>query len=305
VGKRALLIVNQTSRSGTANLEAGTRYLQQQGIAGRQLVLERPDQDGDPIRRHAGQADCVLVGGGDGSMNAAAAALVDTGLPLGVLPMGTANDLARTLSIPTALEQACAVVAGGILHRIDLGRVNGHYFFNVAHIGLGVHVAHQMSPDLKQRWGVLSYARGLFTALRSFRPFHADIVCDGRRRRVRVIQIAVGNGRHYGGGMTVAAQARIDDHRFCLYSVAPLSLWELLRSAWAFRTGRFEAHHPVDLDTGRAVTITTRRSLIVTADGEELTRTPARFELLTGAVQVFVPAAYFDRQQELRDAVPG
>lgn len=305
MAKRALLIVNQASRSGTASLEAGIAHLQRHGFEVVAPALDRPQQIPDLIRRYAHEADCVLIGGGDGSMNAAAAALVDTGLPLGVLPMGTANDLARTLDIPTQIEQACAVVTDGVLHRIDLGRVNGHYFFNVAHIGLGVHVAHQLSPDLKQRWGVFSYACGLVKALRSFRPFHADIVCDGKQRRVRAIQIAVGNGRHYGGGMTVAEQASIDDHRFFLYSVEPLSLWELVRFAPAFRAGRFAEHHPVDLDHGRQVTVATRRPMTITADGEVLTRTPAQFDLVAGAVQVFVPESYFDKQQEVRNVAQG
>lgn len=305
VTKRALLIVNQASRSGTASLDAGIAHLQQHGFVVVDPPLDRPGQIPDTIRRYARAVDCVLIGGGDGSMNAAAAALIETGLPLGVLPMGTANDLARTLDIPTEIEQACAVVTGGVLHSIDLGRVNGHYFFNVAHIGLGVHVAHQLSPDLKQRWGVLSYACGLLKAIRSFRPFRAEIVCDGRQRRVRSIQIAVGNGRHYGGGMTVAEQASIDDHRFFLYSMEPLSVWELIRFAPAFRAGRFAEHHPVDLDHGQQVTVVTRRPMTITADGEVLTRTPARFDLLAGAVQVFVPASYFHKQQEVRNVAQG
>lgn len=300
--KRALLIVNRKSRSGASDPDAAIAFLKRHGIEVIEQKLHRPQQIPELIRASQSQVDCVIIGGGDGSMNAAAAALIDTQLPLGVLPLGTANDLARTLHIPTDIEQACEVIISGVLHAIDLGRVNGHYFFNVANIGLGVHVAHHLSPDMKQRWGVFSYARSLLKAFRSFRPFHADIVCDGRRRRVRSMQIAVGNGRHYGGGMTVAEQASIDDHRFSLYSVEPLRLWEMVRLAPAFRTGRFEGHDPVDIDHGRHIAITTRKPMTITADGEVLTHTPAQFEMIAGAVKVFVPENYFDQQQELRHA---
>lgn len=300
--KRALLIINSKSRSGTSDVDAAFDHFRRQGIEVFGQRLDRPQQIPGLIRDYQGKVDCAIIGGGDGSMNAAAAALIDTQLPLGVLPLGTANDLARTLSIPADVGQACEVITTGVLHRIDLGRVNGHYFFNVANIGLGVHVAHHLSPDMKQRWGVLSYARGLIKAIRSFHPFHADIVCDDRRRRVRSMQIAVGNGRHYGGGMTVAEQASIDDHRFFLYSIEPLRWWEMIRLAPAFRTGRFQGHDPVDIDHGRHITITTRRPMTVTADGETLTSTPAQFDMVAGAVQVFVPASYFDGQQELRHA---
>lgn len=298
--RRALLIVNRSSRNGALDLDTAVDRFQQHGI---DILLRKPDwpdQIGTLIRQHACDIDCVIVGGGDGSLNAAAAALVDTRLPLGVLPMGTANDLARTLKIPNDLDQASDVISTGLLHRIDLGRVNGCYFFNVANIGLGVHVANTLSSDLKQRWGIFSYAHSLVKSIRSFRPFHADIVCDARRRRVHSIQIAVGNGRHYGGGMTIAEEASIDDHRLFLYSVAPLGMWEMLRFAPALHAGRFDDQHPVEVDEGSRIEITTRRPMAVTADGEVVTSTPASFDVLADAIPVYVPAAYFDDRQEVR-----
>jgi diacylglycerol kinase (ATP) len=304
--KRALLVVNSKSRSGACDIASVLGRLATHGIEVVQHALERADQVGALIRRHQHEVDCVVIGGGDGSLNAAAAALAETGLPLGVLPMGTANDLARTLHISTDLEQATDVIGEGVLHAIDLARVNGHYFFNVANIGLGVNVARHLSSNVKQRWGVLSYARSLVAVFRSNRPFHADIVCDGRKKRVRSIQIAVGNGRYYGGGMAVAEQASIDDHLFFLYSIRPRRWYDLLRLAPAFRIGRFEERHAVDIEQGRRIHITTRKPRTVTADGEVVTRTPATFDMLAGAVHVFVPASYFNHdRQELQHAAQG
>jgi diacylglycerol kinase (ATP) len=302
VSKRALLIINRKSRSGSADTEDVVSRLNSRGI---DIIEDPPGRSqtiAQQIYRHAGEIDCVILGGGDGSMNAAAEALVKTGLPLGVLPMGTANDLARTLKIPLEIGQACDVIAEGLLHPIDLGRVNGRYFFNVANIGLGVQVRSHMSSDLKQRWGILSYARGLLKAITSFRPFHADILCDGDRQRVRSIQIAVGNGRHYGGGMTIAEQASIDDCRFSLYSIEPLRLWEFLKFAPAFRAGRFDESHPVYVRQGRHIEVHTRKTMAITADGELVGRTPAKFDMVGGAVQVFVPASYLEEKQELNHA---
>lgn len=303
--KRALLIVNRKSRGGASDIDAAITRLRDGGMRILSFKLDCPEEIPALIRLHARNVDCVVIGGGDGSLNAAAPALLETRLPLGVLPLGTANDLARTLKIPDDLEQAVDIVAGGVLHRIDLGCVNGRYFFNVANIGLGVHVKHHLSPELKQRWGVFSYAVGLFKAVNSFRPFHADIECDGHRFRVRSIQIAVGNGRHYGGGMTIAETASIDDHRFFLYSIEPLSVWEMLRFAPALRTGRFEERDPVDIAQGRHIRVTTRRPMLVTADGEAVTRTPADFEMMAGAVSVYVPTGYFSERQEVHHAAQG
>jgi diacylglycerol kinase (ATP) len=298
VPKRALLIINRNSRSGTTNADTVIDRLRSHAI---DIIEGHPTKGigiADLILRHRSAVDCVIVGGGDGSMNAAAPALVRTRLPLGVLPLGTANDLARTLTIPNDPVQAADVIADGVLHRIDLGRVNDRYFFNVANIGLGAQVTHHLSGDLKRRWGVVSYAHGLMCAVREFRPFRAEIAVDGRRRTVRSIQIAVGNGRHYGGGMTIAAQATIDDRQFCLYSLEPRPLWGLLKLFPVLRSGAFEERHPVDIEQGRQIEIITRRPMPVTADGELVTRTPARFSMAAGAVSVYVPTSYFEDRQE-------
>lgn len=298
--KRALLIVNRKSRSGASDIDAAVARLRDNGVRVLCVKLDRAADIPSLIRSHADNVDCVIVGGGDGTLNAAASALMETRLPLGVLPLGTANDLARTLKIPTDPAQASDIISNGVLHRIDLGSVNGHYFFNVANIGLGVHMKQHLSSEMKQRWGIFSYAYSLFKAIKSFRPFHADIVCDERRLRVRSIQIAVGNGRHYGGGMTISETASIDDHRFFLYSIEPLTIWEMIKFAPALRTGRFEERHPVDLAHGRHIEVKTRRSMDVTADGEVITRTPAVFDMAAGAVSVFVPTDYFDDREEVR-----
>ncbi|OWW19311.1 lipid kinase [Noviherbaspirillum denitrificans] len=296
--RRALLIVNRKSRNGSSDVRTVAGYLERSGMDVLPWALDRPDQVPEMIRRHAADVDLVVVGGGDGTLNAAAPALIETRLPLGVLPMGTANDLARTLQIPFDLEQASGVIGGGLLHNIDLGRVNGRYFFNAAHVGLGVHAQEHLSPDVKRRWGVFGYARSLFKALSSFRPFHADIVCDGRRKRVRSIQVSVGNGRHYGGGMTIADEASIDDRLFFLYSIEPRSVWELAKLAPAVRAGRFEDSHPVDIERGRSIRIVTSRTMAVSADGELVSRTPAEFDMIAGAVRVHVPPAYLEDRKE-------
>ena len=130
------------------------------------------------------------------------------------------------------------MVANGIRHRIDLGRANDKHFFNVASIGLSVAVARLIDPETKRRWGIAGYALTVLKALREHRPFRARIRCDGRFVQLHSIQIAVGNGRHYGGGLTVAADAAIDDHQLDLYSIGPASLARLILVAPALRTGR-------------------------------------------------------------------
>lgn len=296
--KRALLTINRKSRSGGEDSAQIVSRLRGHGVEVIDANTSDPARLPALIAKYRKQIDCIIVGGGDGSMNAVAPMLVETGLPLGILPMGTANDLARTLEIPTDIERAVEIIAQGVRQRIDLGKVNDRYFFNVANIGLGVRVSTNLSGRDKQRWRILSYVRSLLKTLRSARWFKADIRCDNRRYLLRTIQIAVGNGRYYGGGMAVMDNARIDDGLFSFYSVRPVSIWHLLKIAPLFRSGRLQRAQPVDCDSGTQIELTTAKPMLVTADGDPVTTTPARFVMCAGAVEVFVPIDYLQKKQE-------
>ena len=130
----------------------------------------------------AATADCAIVGGGDGSLRMAAAGIEASGLALGILPLGTANDLARTLGIPDDPVAAADVILAGHRRVIDLGTVNGEPFFNVASIGLATELARELSGDLKKRWGRLGYAIAAIRTLAKARRFTAWITESGPDR---------------------------------------------------------------------------------------------------------------------------
>ncbi|MBP0491665.1 lipid kinase [Roseomonas sp. SG15] len=287
--RRALFVANGKSRRGAEGADAAAAALEQGGI---RLVRE-PCSDAESlraaIRREAGSVDMVILGGGDGTMNSAAPALIETGLPLGLLPLGTANDLARTLGIPLDLEAAVRVVLDGQPRRIDLGEVNGHPYFNVASIGLSVAVTRELTGEVKRRWGRLGYALATCRALWKMRPFRAEIRHDGVSHRVRTLQVAVGNGHYYGGGMAIDEAAAIDDGRLNLYSLEFEGIWKLAMIYPAFRSGRHGLRQEVRTASSEEVEIRTRRPRPVNTDGELTTRTPARFRVLPGAVTVLVP----------------
>lgn len=243
----------------------------------------------DAIERLRGQVDAAVVGGGDGTISAAAPALVGTGIPLGVLPMGTANDLARTLAIPLDLDDACAVLARGRAHAIDLGMVNGHYFFNAAGIGLSGHVTRQLTGARKRRWGALSYARVALAAWRRSEAFSARLRTPSEERFTRSLQITVGNGRHYGGGMVVAEDAAIDDALLHVYSIQPVPLLRLVSLAPSLRRGSHQRFAAVEMLSTGALEVTTDRPMPINADGELVGRTPARFSVVPRALRVLVP----------------
>jgi len=287
--KTALLLINRKSRQGQENQAEAIRQLKQLGFIVLEELTEDPLKLPDIIRHYHHQVDLVIIGGGDGTLNAAIEGLVDTQLPLGILPLGTANDLARTLNIPIALPQACQVIATGRYHKIDLGLVNDQYFFNVASCGLGVEITQRLTKNAKRRWGILAYLATALKVIWQARPFRAEIRINGKSIRIKTIQIAIGNGRHYGGGMTVFHDATIDDKKLDLYSLEMRHWWNMLLILPALWQGRHTDLPGVRTLHGTEFEIYTRKPRSINADGEITTSTPATFRVIPQVISVLVP----------------
>lgn len=285
-----LLFHNPGSRAGEAAAEAARRALEAVGMAVEPYACPGRDETIARLKAEHGRWDAVIACGGDGTMNMAANALAGTQTPLGVIAAGTANDLARTLALPLDPAEAAGVVAAGVTRRIDVGEVNGCFFLNVASIGLSVSLAHSLTPDLKRRWGKLSYAIAAARVALHARPFRATIAGEGETIPTRSLQIAVGNGRFYGGGMAVKDDAAIDDGRLDLYSLEMRSLLRLMLMLSAFRAGSHGLYREVTTAEGPWFEVRTRRPREVNADGEIVAKTPARFRVHRGALTVFAPA---------------
>jgi len=286
--RSALLLANANSRSGAA-MDDARRALEQAGLAVRPFRTESRNELTPLIAENASGVDCIVAAGGDGTMNGVADGVIACGLPLGVLPMGTANDLARTLGIPTDLDAAARVIASGKTRRIDLGEVNEHAFFNVASIGLSAELAAGLTQERKRRFGRFAYALTALNVLSRARPFGATIVMKDGERRVRTLQIAVGNGRYYGGGMAVEENARIDDGALDFYSLELTSVWKLALMMRSFRNGSHGLWREVRTERCTSFEIRTRKPRPVNTDGDLITFTPARFSVKPGAIAVYVP----------------
>ena len=287
--RRALLIVNAQSRNGESQLDAAVERLEAHGIEPVHLECGRREDLSPLIVKNADDVDCAIVGGGDGTLNAAAFGVIEAGLPLGILPLGTANDFARTLDIPSDLDGAAKVIAEGRTRNIDLGIVNGQPFFNVASIGLSAELAQQLTTEIKRRFGRLGYGLVAMKVLIRARPFRATIVSETETARVRTLQIAVGNGRFYGGGNAVEKDAAIDDQNLDLYSLEFERAWKLALMARSFRYGEHGAWSEVRAIRAEEFDVRTRRPRPVNADGEIVTQTPAHFSIKPRAMRVFAP----------------
>lgn len=307
--RRAVLVVNGRSRSGREALEEASRRLRDGGI---DLVAEHGESDparipGIVAAAVADGAGLVVLGGGDGTVSSCAGSLAGRDVVLGLLPTGTANDFARTLSIPSRLADACRVVLEGQVVDVDLGTVGEgearHHVVNVASVGLSVEVTRALSPALKRRLGAAAYPVAAARAYRRHRPFAARLEFPGGDHDAvdldDLLQIAVGNGRHYGGGNVVAPAAGIDDHLLDVYAVPRGTARQRLQVARHFVSGAFVERDHVLHVTTRAVRVVTDPSLAVNIDGELVARTPQLFGIHRNALLVLAPqgttAARLDR----------
>lgn len=285
----ALLLINEKARKGDCAREEVLAQLMAQGLRVLVPSAELSMTYSELIEHYADRVDMVIVGGGDGSLNAAAPGLVATGLPLGVLPLGTANDFARTLDIPFDLKSAISVIVAGHRRAVDLGKVNGHLFFNVSSIGFSAVLARELTAESKKRWGTLGYALAACKLLRQSRPFRAEIVHEGAVERVRTVQISVGNGRFYGGGMTVEQRAAPDDGLLDVYSLEVTHWWQMIALIPFLRRGTQGRWRQVRAFSTTELILNTRRPHDINADGELIGRTPAHFTIKQKAIEVFAP----------------
>lgn len=287
-----LVIVNRAG--GTAGdrnrLRQAIDRLDRAGLEPELHAPEEPAEITELVRHRGPNARRIVLGGGDGTFVHTAPALLEAGRPFGILPMGTANDLARTLGIPFDLDAAAAIVAAGRLRRIDLGTVNGRPYFNVASIGFSARVALHHAGERKRHLKLLSYPLSWLDAQRDFTPFPVTLRYDGRRRRTRATMLAVGNGVHYGGGLTIVDNAAIDDGWLDVFYVRPVGPLRMLRLLPRLKFGAIRRRRDIRTLRVRWIGVETDTPEDVNVDGELLERTPAEFGLLPNALEVYVPA---------------
>ncbi|WP_273725058.1 lipid kinase [Brucella gallinifaecis] len=286
--RRALLIVNPKARNGKGFSADMRAILENGGISLLEKAAKGDESISDVIRSN-NDVDLVIVGGGDGTLNASAQGLVDTKLPLAILPLGTANDFARTIGIPADPTEAATQLINYPRLPIDLGEVNGHLYFNVASIGFSAELAQKLSADAKKKWGKLGYAIAASRIIMRSELFTVYLEHDGITEKIKTLQVSVGNGKFYGGGMAVQKDAAIDDGKLDFYSLEVDHWWKLLRLLPSLRQGTQSKWDDVRAFPTTEVIIRTKKPRPVNTDGELSTWTPAHFRLHRKAIEVLRP----------------
>ncbi|WP_083760171.1 lipid kinase [Rubrobacter xylanophilus] len=293
--RKAAVVVNALSRSGEEAYARAVRLLRELGVpVEHTYALRKPERLPEVVEEVLGEGcDLLVLGGGDGSVSTAVDFLAGGETVLGLIPLGTANDFARTLEIPVDLEEACRTIACGKVVDVDLGLAGDNYFVNVATVGIGAEVTRALSPRLKKRFGTLAYPLAAVKAFFRHEPFSARLTFpEGDHEPVeleRLLQVAVGNGRFYGGGLAVSPEAGMDDKRLDVYAIRLGRHRDLLGVLRYLRSGDFINQENVCQYRTRRVCVRTEPELPVNIDGEVVARTPQEFRVVPDALRVMVP----------------
>ncbi|HEV3477534.1 MAG TPA: lipid kinase [Rubrobacteraceae bacterium] len=294
--QRAALIVNTRSRSGERTFFEALDRLEELGVQlGATYAIRDPVRLPETVREVLQEGSgygLLILGGGDGSVSSVVDFLAHHSVVLGLLPLGTANDFARTLGIPSDIEKACETIAGGTVVDVDLGLAGDNFYVNVASVGLSVGVTQALSPGLKRRIGALAYPTAAIRAFLSHESFAARLTFpDGDHEPVeyeRLLQVAVGNGRFYGGGMVVAPDSGIDDRSLDIYAIELGRHRDLIGAARYLKSGDFIRNESVGHYRTERVRLETEPEQPVNIDGEVVTRTPQDFSVVHNALKVLV-----------------
>jgi len=294
---RAALIVNTRSRSGERVFFKALDLLQEMKVPlGATYAIRDPARLSETVRDVIDDGSgygTLILGGGDGSVSSVVDFLAHRHVTLGLLPLGTANDFARTLDIPSDVLAACDTIANGKVVDVDLGLAGDNFFVNVASVGLGVGATEALTPWAKKNIGALAYPVAAVRAFLRHEPFSARLVFpDGDHETVeheRLLQVAVGNGRFYGGGMVVAPGSGIDDRTLDVYAIELGRHRDLLGVARYLKSGDFIRNESVSQYRTTRVRLETDPEMMVNIDGELVATTPQDFSVAGNALKVIVP----------------
>lgn len=237
--------------------------------------------------------DRVIAVGGDGTIQEVANGLID-GSPacsLGVLPVGSGNDFARSLGLPREPAEAWTVAVGHAERAVDIGRAcdaegRGRWFVSAGGIGFDAQVAAAMARRRGWQRGSAGYLVTTLAELRRFTNRRVTLDLDGVRSDRRVLFIAIANGEYYGGGMRIAPGARIDDGVLDLCIVGDISRMTALRQLPNLYRGRHVDHPQVEMARARTLRIEGDGATRAHLDGEPFGRLPLTVELHPGRLTV-------------------
>jgi len=293
---RALVIVNPAAgdEANAATFEALSRHFTAARIEYEICETREDQKPGDIVRarRRAG-FDFVVSAGGDGTISAVVDGLSGSGIPLGIIPIGTQNMLARELDIPLGIEEAVVLLARAPRARkIDALRIGTRlYVLNVS-VGMSAAIIGGTTPRNKSRFGRLAYWWTALRKLFTLRSRTLRVAVDGETHTYEAVEVSIENCAILAKSLHPdVANVRMDDGHIDVWILSRRRFRDVPRYLLGVITGRLADLRTHFIPAERSVTIRSSVPLPVQADGDIIGTTPVVVEVLPGAVTVLVPEA--------------
>lgn len=287
---KVALLVNSRSRTGNTAFEEAKKLLEERGVnldvAKSYKKVEELVKD---LKNYTEHGSLAIVGGGDGTINAAVNELALTKGTLGVLPLGTGNAFARDLGISSEPSEAIETILEGQTEQVDLGEINGKYFVNVATMGLTADIARMLSVPLKRRFGRFVYAIALQRAVKNIEPFQLKLESPAGNVDIQAVQVVIGNGRHHAGPFLISPTAALSSGNLVVYVLEAGAKKELIKYALLLPIGLHGMLKSVRMLEVKSGSVSTEPPRTIIVDGEQHGETPAQFKVHHLALNVRTP----------------
>ena len=288
---RSCVILNPSS-GGVKDLDAVLKELGR--LNPEAIHLTRKEGDAQLLAAKAVDGGCryVIAAGGDGTLNEVVNGIAEfsADVQIGLVPLGTGNDFARSLQLPATVEENIDILLSGHTRLIDLVRVRSdcvRYFINVSAGGFSGLVDEKLTPEIKKTWGPLAYLRSAAAALPELRAYRTKIeLGDGEKLSLDLYNIIVANATYVAGGLPVAPEADPSDGLLDLILIPKCSAAEMALLAAQIVLGNHLGSHGIVFRRTPKVSVNSRPGMWFNVDGELVGNEPAVFEIIPRALHV-------------------
>lgn len=238
-----------------------------------------------------GVHDIVVAVGGDGTINEVASGIAGTDTLFGIIPFGSGNGLSRFLNIPLDIIRAIKNINDCRVERIDAGKLNGKYFFNMAGMGFDAHISEVFSHH-KER-GFMSYVRSAFSEVMNFKPDTYKISIDGKVIERQAFMLSIANSSQYGNNAYISPMASVQDGLLDVCVVKPFPVWKFLWMASIMFTKTADKSSSVEIHRGKHIRINRANKGPVHLDGEpQIAGAELQIDIIPAVLNVIVGSAY-------------
>ena len=269
------------------------------GLRDRTIICEPGDRETaivETVKAVTDGADVVVAAGGDGTVSSVVEGLTQSPRPatLGILPLGTGNDLARSLGISLLPAEAMQTLVSGRPRPLDVveftSSTGRRTSANMMTAGNSGRYLQQMTDEIKQRWGPLAYLRGVIDVLNDLQTYSIEVCCDdGPVEKFDALNVFIANGRFSGGGLAVSPEAELDDGQVDLVIIRDGDAGDIASLTSQYWMADYLDHELTVFRRARRLTITADPPLPLTSDGDEVGQTAVTVTVRPQALRVLAP----------------